>query len=421
MSSPLIDHFAQQLDEWGQQQRRRLRRVVEPAQPPALLPPGQEADRGTMYRINGQTLLSFGSNDYLGLSQHPALIEAAQLGAARYGVGATASPLVCGHSPAHEALEQELAALVGLPRALYFYAGYAANVGIVPALVGPGDAIFSDALNHACLIDGARLSKADIHVVPHQDLRALDDALARSDAPRKLVISDAVFSMDGSVIDVPALLDLCEVHDALLLLDDAHGFGVLGPHGEGTLAHAGVVGLDGVSVPWQSGRLDRLVYMATLGKAAGVSGAFVAGHPVLMEWLMQKARTYMFATAAPAMVVEATRAAIRLIREGHERRAHLQALVQRLRQGLDAVLAEPACTWQLLPSGTAIQPLVVGRNEAAMRLMDTLEREGMWVPAIRPPTVPAGKARLRVSLSAAHQVAHIDRLVAALTNIHAQR
>lgn len=413
---PLIDSFEQALDDWQQQHRRRLRRVVEPAHPPALLLSDQEACRGTTYRINGQVCLSFGSNDYLGLSQHPQVIEAAQLGAARYGVGATASPLVCGHSPAHEALEVELAALTGLPRALYFYAGYAANVGVIPALVGLGDAIFSDALNHACLIDGARLSKADITVVPHRDLAAMDVALSRSEARRKLVITDAVFSMDGTLADVPALLNLCEAHDALLLLDDAHGFGVLGPHGEGTLAHAAVVTRAGVAPPWQNGRLDRLLYMATLGKAAGVSGAFVAGHPVLIEWLMQRARTYMFATAAPAMVVEATRAALQLLASESHRREHLRALATRLQEGLADTLAAPGCTWRLMASSTAIQPLLVGRNESALSLMATLERAGVWVPAIRPPTVPAGTARLRISLSAAHTLFHVDQLVAALSS-----
>ncbi len=410
----LIPSFEQALADLQLQHKRRLRRVVEPAQPPGMLSLDDEPMRGTTYRINGQVCLSFGSNDYLGLSQHPKVIEAAQLGAARYGVGATASPLVCGHSPAHEALEQELAALVGLPKALYFYAGYAANVGIIPALVGAGDAIFSDALNHACLIDGARLSRAEVHVLPHQNLAALAVALGQSDAKRKLVITDSVFSMDGSVADVPALLELCEAYDALLLVDDAHGFGVLGPHGEGSLAFSGMAGRNGVAAAWQGGRLDRLLYMATLGKAAGVSGAFVAGHPVLIEWLMQKARTYMFATAAPAMVIEATRAAVALIETGQDRRIHLQALLDRLQMGLSDALAKPKCTWRLSVSPTAIQPLIVGRNESALHLMAALERQGVWVPAIRPPTVPVGTARLRISLSASHTLSHIDQLVDAL-------
>jgi 8-amino-7-oxononanoate synthase len=267
--------FDQELAQWRAAHLLRQRRQVAPLRAPADLRPDEEALRGTTYLIDGQPRLSFGSNDYLGLSQHPALIAAAQQAVARYGVGATASPLVCGHSPAHEALEHELAALVGLPRALYFYAGYAANVGAIPALVGQGDAVFSDALNHACLIDGIRLSRAQAHVLPHADLPALGAALAASTARRKLVVTDAVFSMDGNVANVPALLELCERHDAWLMIDDAHGFGVLGAQGEGTLSHHGMAGRLGIAPAWQ-GRLDRLIYMATLGKAAGVAGAAVA-------------------------------------------------------------------------------------------------------------------------------------------------
>jgi len=387
----------------------RHRRQVQPAVAPAELAPHEEALRATTYVIDGRTRLSFGSNDYLGLSQHPALLAAAHEAINRYGVGATASPLVCGHSPEHEALERELAARVGLPRALYFYAGYAANVGTVPALVGRGDAVFSDALNHACLIDGIRLSRADLHVVPHADLGALEQALKASTARRKLVVTDAVFSMDGNVADVPALLDVCERHDAWLMIDDAHGFGVLGAHGEGTLAHHGIAGALGVSPAWR-GRLDRLIYMATLGKAAGVAGAFVAGEPSMVEWVMQKARTYMFATAAPAMVAAPLRAALQVMQDEPERRAHLKALQQRLREGVH----EARLPWRLMPSDTAIQPLVIGSNEAALAVMDQLDEQGVWVPAIRPPTVPEGTARLRISLSAAHTLGHIDQLVAAL-------
>jgi 8-amino-7-oxononanoate synthase len=370
----------------------------------------EEDLRGTHYLINGQARLSFGSNDYLGLSQHPAVITAAQEAAARYGVGATASPLVCGHSPAHEALENELAALVGLPRALYFYAGYAANVGIIPALVGKGDAVFSDALNHACLIDGIRLSRAELHVVPHADLAALEQALLASTARRKLVVTDAVFSMDGNVADVPALMALCERYDAWLMIDDAHGFGVLGEHGEGTLSYFGMAGRDGVAPAWQ-GRMDRLIYMATLGKAAGVAGAFVAGEPSMVEWVLQKARTYMFATATPAMIAEALRASVRVMQEEGWRRAHLRALQRRLREGIAAA----DLPWHLMPSDTAIQPLIIGSNEAALAVMARLDEQGVWVPAIRPPTVPEGTARLRISLSAAHTLAQVDQLVAALT------
>jgi len=407
-SSPL---FAIELAALSQAHLHRARRQVAPVVPPADLSPEQEHLRGTTYVIDGQTRLSFGSNDYLGLSQHPALIQAAQEAAAKYGVGATASPLVCGHSPAHEAMEQELAAMVGLPRAVSFVAGYAANVGIIPALVGRGDAVFSDALNHACLIDGVRLSRADVHIVPHADLNALDEALEASTAPRKLVVTDAVFSMDGNVADIPALLALCERHDAWLMVDDAHGFGVLGAHGEGTLAHWGITGRDGIQPAWQ-GRLHRLIYMATLGKAAGVAGAFVAGEATLVEWLVQKARTYMFATAAPAMLAEAVRAGLRVIQEEGWRRAHLAALRQRLRQQLGTSTLPP--TWRLMPSDTAIQPLVIGSNADALAVMAHLDAQGLWVPAIRPPTVPKDTARLRISLSAAHTLDQVDALCAAL-------
>jgi 8-amino-7-oxononanoate synthase len=401
--------FDQELAQWRAAHLLRQRRQVAPLRAPADLSPDEEALRGTTYLIDGQPRLSFGSNDYLGLSQHPALITAAQQAVARYGVGATASPLVCGHSPAHEALEQELAALVGLPRALYFYAGYAANVGAIPALVGQGDAVFSDALNHACLIDGIRLSRAQAHVLPHADLPALGAALAASTARRKLVVTDAVFSMDGNVANVPALLELCERHDAWLMIDDAHGFGVLGAQGEGTLSHHGMAGRLGIAPAWQ-GRLDRLIYMATLGKAAGVAGAFVAGEPSMVEWLLQKARTYMFATAAPAMVAESLRAALQVMYDEPWRRQHLRDLQARLRLGIEAA----RLPWALLPSDTAIQPLIIGSNADALVVMAKLDAQGVWVPAIRPPTVPEGTARLRISLSAAHSLSHIDQLCQAL-------
>lgn len=387
----------------------RHRRQVSPLMAPADLAPSQEALRATTYLIDGQPRLSFGSNDYLGLSQHPAVMAAAHEAIARYGVGATASPLVCGHSPAHEQLESALAAFTGLPRALYFYAGYAANVGLVPALVGKGDAVFSDALNHACLIDGIRLSRAELNVVPHGDLQALEAALQASTARRKLVVTDAVFSMDGNVADVPALMGLCERFDAWLLIDDAHGFGVLGEHGEGTLSHFGMVGREGVAPAWQ-GRMDRLIYMATLGKAAGVAGAFVAGEPSMVEWVLQKARTYMFATGAPAMIAASLLASVQVMQDEAWRRDHLRVLRERLRAGI----VSAGLPWTLMPSDTAIQPLVIGRNEDALAVMAALDAQGVWVPAIRPPTVPEGTARLRISLSAAHTVGQIDQLLAAL-------
>jgi 8-amino-7-oxononanoate synthase len=375
----VLDHYAAQLDALETRQLRRTRRNVQ-------------AVHGVHMRVDGRDMLAFCSNDYLGLAQHPALIDAAQRGARRWGVGATASPLVCGHTESHAALELRIAEFLGVPRALYFYAGFAANVGLLPALAGRGDALFCDALNHACLIDGARLSRADVHVYPHGDVAALERLMADCRAPRKVIVTDAVFSMDGDLAPLSELLRLAEAHDALLLIDDAHGFGVLGPGGRGTAAHFGL-------------RSPRLVVMGTLSKAAGAAGAYVAGEPQVVEWVMQRARSYIFATGAPAMVTEALRAAIDLIETEEWRRERLRAHVARLRGALGDAL---------LPSPTPIQPVVIGDNGAALERMARLWQRGMWVPAIRPPTVPAGTARLRVTLSAAHTEADVDRLIQAL-------
>ncbi|MEZ5645145.1 MAG: 8-amino-7-oxononanoate synthase [Burkholderiaceae bacterium] len=392
-----LDEIPERLEALDAAHLRRRRRAVEPANAPA---------EGVHLRVDGRDMLAFCSNDYLALAGHPALVDAACDGARRFGVGSGASPLVSGHSTANDALEHELAAFTGLPRALYFYAGYATNFGIVPALVGESDAIFSDALNHACLIDGARLSRARIHRFAHADLVDLARQLSESTARRKLVISDAVFSMDGDTADIPALVQLCEQHDALLLLDDAHGFGVCGPQGRGSLTAAGFTG---------SRTSHRVLYMATLGKAAGVAGAFVAGPDDLIEWLLQKTRSYIFATAAPAMLACALRASLHQIEQGDERRAQLQRLIVRLRQGLQPVLERTG--WHLGASSSPIQPLVIGGNAAALALMDGLRDQGLWVPAIRPPTVPEGTARLRIALSAAHTEADVDRLVRALDQL----
>ena len=391
-----LDEFDGRLADLVARALCRQRRTVQP-----------EAD-GRL-TVDGQSLLAFCNNDYLGLAQHAALKAAVHAAVDAYGVGAGASPMVSGHSVANAALELELAAAVQLPRALYFYAGYATNASIVPALVGAGDAVFSDALNHACLIDGARLSRAEVQRYGHADLHQLRQQLAASPARRKLVISDAVFSMDGTVAPIPGLLALCEAHDALLLLDDAHGFGVLGPQGRGALAAAGLVG---------EHASPRVLYMATLGKALGVAGAFVAGPERLIEWLLQTTRSYTYATAAPPLLAEAVRAGLRCVLgdEGEHRRRHLRALVAQLRAGLapGADAAIDAAGWRLLPSDTAIQPLLIGENAAALALMAGLREHGLWVPAIRPPTVPAGTARLRIALSASHPTEAVCRLLDAL-------
>ena len=357
-----------------------------------------DGPQGAHVHIQGKPCLAFCSNDYLGLANHPALVSAARRGAAMYGVGAGASHLVCGHSAPHEEVEAALADFIRLPRALYFSTGYMAALGTIPALAGRGDALFSDALNHACLIDGTRLSGADVHVYPHMDLAALEHALARCPNRQKLVVSDAVFSMDGDIAPIPEMLALCERYDAWLLLDDAHGFGVLGEAGRGVLSHFNV-------------QSPRIVYLGTLGKAAGVSGAFIAGDGAVIEWLLQRARTYIFTTAAPPLLAVATLESLRLIELETWRREHLAALIMRLREGFAGL------PWRLLPSATPIQPLIVGDNRAVVALSEALLQQGIWVPAIRPPTVPAGTARLRISLSAAHGIEDIDRLLHTLHSL----
>lgn len=373
--------------------QRRKRRTVAPL-------------HGAHISVDGQTMLQFCSNDYLGLATHPELVAAACTGAQDFGVGSGGSPMVSGHSTANAELEQDLARFVQLPRALYFYAGFATNASIIPALVGEGDALFSDALNHASLIDGSRLSRAQIHRFAHGDLAALEALLAASSVQRKLVVSDAVFSMDGNVADIPGLLALCERYDALLLLDDAHGFGVLGPQGRGCLAAAGLTGANAS---------PRVLYMATLSKAAGASGAFVAGSELLVEWLLQKTRSYIFATAAPALLARALQASVRLMEHEPALRDRLQQRIAQLRAGLEPLLARTS--WRLLPSHTAIQALVIGSNDKALALMEGLRQRGLWVPAIRPPTVPKGTARLRIALSAAHTQEDVAQLLVALSEL----
>jgi 8-amino-7-oxononanoate synthase len=273
-----------------------------------------------------------------------------------------------------------------------------ANLGVVTALTGRGDAVFADRLNHASLNDAALLSRAEFRRYPHLDLAALERLLARSRARRKLVVTDAVFSMDGDIAAVPELIALAERHDAWLLLDDAHGFGVLGTEGRGVLGHFGTGS-------------PRVIYMATLGKAAGVFGAFVAGQPQVVEALVQGARPYIYTTAAPPMLSAALRKSLDLIRDEEWRRQRLRELIARLRERL-----RPA-RWCLAPSVTAIQPLVIGGTEEAVEVSERLAREGLLVPAIRPPTVPQGTARLRISLSAAHELPDVERLAAALNRI----
>jgi len=352
---------------------------------------------GARVVADGRELVAFASNDYLGLANDPAVVAAARGGAARWGVGAGASHLVSGHSAAHAALETELAAFVAPctgAAAVTFSSGYLANLAILTTLAGRGDAIFGDRLNHASLNDGALLSRADFVRYPHGDADALRARLKASTAARKVIATDAVFSMDGDLAPLADLLALADEFDAWLVVDDAHGFGVLGG-GRGTLAELGLAS-------------ERIVAMGTLGKAAGVAGAFVAAHPAVVATLVQAARPYVYTTAAPPLLAEALRASLAIIRDDAGRRAHLVALIARFRERMRAL------PYALAPSRTAIQPIVVGEAAAAMALAEALWQRGFWVPAIRPPTVPQGTARLRVSLSAAHAVADVDALTDAL-------
>ncbi len=359
-----------------------------------------DSPQGARVAVDGREVLHFGSNDYLGLASDARLIAAAQRGAAKFGVGAGASHLISGHFSAHAALERELADWVApcaAARALLFSTGYLANLAIVTSLCGRGDAVFGDRLNHACLNDAALLSRAEFIRYRHGDLVDLSRSLARSRAKRKLIASDAVFSMDGDIAPLPRLLELADGHDGWLVVDDAHGFGVTGG-GRGTLAHFGL-------------RSERIVYMGTLGKAAGVAGAFVAGHPAVIETLLQTARSYVFTTASPPLLACVLRESLGIIRGEPERSERLLALIGRFRTGAARL------PWHVLPSETPIQPLIVGENAEALRVSEALWQRGFWVPAIRPPTVPRGSARLRITLTAAHTEADVDALLAALSEV----
>ena len=365
----------------------RTRRIIDSAQGPRL-------------SVGGRSLLAFASNDYLGLANAPDVADAARDAIARWGVGAGASHLIVGHAQPHAALEDALAAYVAPcagARALTLSSGYLANLSILTALASRNDVIFADRLNHACLTDGALLSRARLERYRHGDVAALARAMDAVPGRRRFIVTDAVFSMDGDIAPLPELLRLAEAFDAWLVVDDAHGFGVLGG-GRGTLAHFGLTS-------------ERIVYMGTLGKAAGVAGAFVAAHPAVVETLLQTARPYVYTTAAPPLLAVALAAALRSIRDDDFRRVHLAELIAAFRQGAAGL------PWTLLPSATPIQPLIVGDVRTAVAVSDALLARGILVPAIRPPTVPAGTARLRVSLSAAHALADVDALITALGEI----
>lgn len=393
----LINHINRRLLELDAAAlRRRLRVAESPCEPLQAF----EGEHG------GEALLAFCSNDYLGLAHHPALAQAMAEGARLWGTGSGASHLVSGHMRPHAQVEDAVARWYAphIPhaRALLMCSGYMANLALTTALGDGSATLFCDKLNHASLIDGARLADAEVKRYAHGRLDVLEQQLSTCTTPIKLIVTDAVFSMDGDIADLPGLLKLAQAHDAWLILDDAHGLGVLGEAGHGALEHFNL-------------HSERLIYMGTLGKAAGVSGAFVAAHPAIIEWLIQKARSFIYTTAMPPSVAHAILASLKLIEspEGRARRARLLGLIEQLRTGLRPLLAaQPG--WSLGESATAIQPLIVGDNETALRLSGALRQQGIYVPAMRPPTVPQGTARLRITLSAAHTPAQVQRLLLAL-------
>jgi 8-amino-7-oxononanoate synthase len=390
----LLATLERELQQLDARQLRRRRRVADTACAPHVT-------------VDGRPMLAFCSNDYLGLASHPRLVEALREGASRYGVGSGGSHLISGHSRAHALLEERFAEFLApqleAPRALYFCSGYMANLGVLSALAGRDAALFSEQLNHASLIDGARLARAELHVYAHGATEQLERMLQASSAKTKVVVTDSVFSMDGDLAPLPQLLALAERYGAWLVVDDAHGFGVLGAHGRGVLEHFQL-------------RSPHLVYIGTLGKAAGVGGAFVAAHETVIEWLLQRARPYTYTTAAPPALAHALLTSLELIggAEGMQRRAHLQELIAQLQSTLHPQ------RWALLPSPTAIQPVIVGSNDQALRAAAVLHEQGIWVPAIRPPTVPPDTARLRITLSAAHTTQDVARLVAACNTLEAE-
>lgn len=367
----------------------RQRRLLQTAQTPQVT-------------VDGKRYTAFCSNDYLGLVNHPEVIAALQNAANQYGVGSGASHLVNGHSAEHHALEEELAAFCGRERALLFSTGYMANMGAITALVGQGDAVFEDRLNHASLLDAGLLSGARFQRFLHNDLDNLAARLAKTDAARKLIVVDGVFSMDGDCAPLPQLADLAAQHNAWLMVDDAHGFGCLGKNGGGSAEH---FGLTQNQLP---------ILMGTLGKAFGTFGAFIAGSETLIETLIQFARPYIYTTAMPPAVAAATRTSLRLLQSEQWRREHLHALIARFRAGASQL------GLQLMDSHSPIQPIILGDEARALAFSEGLAARGLLVIAIRPPTVAAGSSRLRVTLSAEHSLEQVDALLDALAQLAQQ-
>ncbi|MES9828240.1 MAG: 8-amino-7-oxononanoate synthase [Candidatus Thiodiazotropha sp.] len=364
----------------------RSRRVVSTAQQPELV-------------VDGKRVIAFCSNDYLGLANHPEVVEAMQRAAGDYGVGSGAAHLITGHSNSHHRLEEALAEYTGRSRALLFSTGYMANIGVISALLKQGDRLFEDRLNHASLLDAGQLTRARMQRYRHADPESLRRQLKGSEEGQALIATDGVFSMDGDLAPLPSLVELARRHQAWLMVDDAHGLGVLGEEGGGILSH---FDLDCDDVP---------ILMGTLGKGFGTYGAFVAGSEELIETLIQHARSYIYTTAPPAALAEATLVSLRLARQETWRRERLQDLIARFRQSVRQI------GLPLLDSTTPIQPILAASSRQAVAWSRLLEKQGVLVSAIRPPTVPDGSARLRITLSANHTERQLDRLLDALSTL----
>lgn len=402
MTLRYINHFNHLLDDLEQHSLKRTLKICDSASAPIM-------------KIDGQAMLTFCSNDYLGLANHPDLTKAITEGLQRFGSGSGASHMISGHHRPHDQLEKALAktqeAFIPEVRALFFSTGYMANLAAITAIsssLGSNQvmSIYSEELNHASLIDGVRLAskqnQAKVQIFPHQDLQALEQLLANDPNQFKLIVTDGVFSMDGDLAKVAELLKLAHQYDALLLIDDAHGFGVLGQHGFGILEHAGIQNTNEATA--------RIIYIGTLGKAAGISGAFVTGHKTLIEWIMQKGRSYIYTTASPPAIAHGLLKSLELISDDSYR-ASLNKNIQYWKKTLRLN------KWSLMPSDTAIQPIMIGKTEDALRVAQQLYQKNIWVPAIRPPTVPADTARLRITFSASHTTDQIDQLIQALMEI----
>lgn len=386
IKNSLDDTLSHALTERRAAHLYRTRRLLQSAQTPHVV-------------VDGKNYLAFCSNNYLGLASHPQVISAFQQSANHFGVGSGASHLVAGHSSEHHALEEELAAFCGRDRALLFSTGYMANMGAITALLGKDDAIFEDRLNHASLLDAGLLSGARFQRFLHNDLENLQSRLEKSEAQRKLIVVDGVFSMDGDCALLPELAVLAQKNNAWLMVDDAHGFGCLGKTGAGSAEY------------FNLSQNDLPILMGTLGKALGTFGAFIAGSEALIETLIQFSRSYIYTTAMPPAVAAATRVSLRLVQTESWRRTHLQQLIARFRAGAQAL------GLQLVDSFAPIQPIIIGDEAITLKIAEQLAERGILIVAIRPPTVPAGSSRLRVTFSAEHTEEQVDRLLDALSDV----